>query len=1093
MMQFPRGPRAAAALSIALALAHALPSHAAGDLVISEVRVGDGDDLVEVLNRGGQPAALSGKSLQYAGPDGHFGQSAALPDAVLPPGGFFLLHLAADEGGPAAGLPVDAIARLDLHEPVGRLALVEGIAALGCGADATPCAVAARERVLHQRVLGDHGQVGDAVLPPAAPRAAGSRRIAGATIQARAPAARGIAPPVRLGPGTGHAPGVGTGTPKAVRGLVGIHAVQGSGRVSPLLGDDVTVEGVVTAVTAKGFFLQSAPGEEDAGLDTSEGVFVFTNGAAPAAASRGNRVSVTGRVSEYTPASRPHQLSVTQITSPAVTFVSGGHALPAPVEITWPGLSASSPVDSLERLEGMRVSAPTLAIVGPDPGRITESTATAEATGEFHVVLPFENVPLREPGIGVLDVTPLPAGVDPPDFDTNPERLRFVSTGQAGAPVVTADGRGRVYGFVGVLDYGDAAYSLLPDPDAALVAEDGIYLDDLPWAWDEEVTIGTFNLQRFYDDVDDAGGDTVLATEAFQRRLARTARAICVMMDSPDILAVMEVENLRTLSLLAEAINDDVIGGCRENPEYAAHLVEGNDPGKINIGYLVSTREVAPGSPRVRALEVTQMGKGQLFANPDGSSSLLNDRPPLLLRARIYRDATNSFPVTLVANHLRSLNGVNSLATGSNGWSSEGHRVRAKRAAQARYLAGQVQVRQAADPNEKILLLGDFNAFEFSDGYVDVMGIVTGREAAASQVLTYMDSPIVTPLTNLVHTLPPDQRYSYIHEGNRQALDHIVANQALLDSSPDTRLEFARFNAEAGGYRFGIPDRISRVSDHDPAVAYIPVSTFGMANVWAGIEGIDDSTAGKPVEWRVAVFNDGPVDAGDVTVDIALDEEFPGLVLTPPPGFTCAAPVAAGGRTTARCQAAQLAASSSGGPRIGLRTDTLESQAGTEVMVEAEVRAGNPDDYPDDNFTFSSTRLTPPYADLQLRQVNAAPGGVAGPTGRLEFALKNNGRDEAVAPQFVLTLAAGKTKVTPVVPAGWTCAPAVNDGSTTRVTCTHAAKFLAQAEAVLAFDLLPGSTTQVSANASVASVTDDPWTLNNQIDASLRILVRTTR
>ena len=376
MMQSSRGPRAAA-VSIAIAMAFALPARAAGDLVISQVRVGEGRNVAELLNRGAQPVALAGKSLQYAGPRGNFGQTAALPDVVLAPGGFFLLQLAADADGPAATLPVDATARLDLHGPDGRLALVEGTDALGCGAVTTPCAPAARDRVLHQRDFGDLGRVGDAALSPVAPRAAATGRMPAATIGAPAPAARGSAAPVRIGSGIGTTPGVGTANPKAVLGLVGIHAVQGSGRVSPLLGDDVTVEGVVTAITTNGFFLQSAPGEEDAVADTSEGVFVFTNGAAPAAASRGTRVSVAGRVAEYTPASRPHQLSVTQITSPTVTLLSSGQALPAPVEITWPGLSASSAVDALEPLEGMRVSAPTLAIIGPDPGRLTESTSTS--------------------------------------------------------------------------------------------------------------------------------------------------------------------------------------------------------------------------------------------------------------------------------------------------------------------------------------------------------------------------------------------------------------------------------------------------------------------------------------------------------------------------------------------------------------------------------------------------------------------------------------------------------------------------------------------------------------------------------------------
>ncbi|MBN4659283.1 hypothetical protein H4F44_26235, partial [Escherichia coli] len=82
------------------------------------------------------------------------------------------------------------------------------------------------------------------------------------------------------------------------------------------------------------------------------------------------------------------------------------------------------------------------------------------------------------------------------------------------------------------------------------------------------------------------------------------------------------------------------------------------------------------------------------------------------------------FPLTVIANHLRSLNDMDALTPGPNGWSTDGERVRAKRAAQAAYLAGLVQRFQQDDPAEKIVLLGDFNEFEFNDGYVDVLGIV---------------------------------------------------------------------------------------------------------------------------------------------------------------------------------------------------------------------------------------------------------------------------------------------------------------------------------------------------------------------------------
>ena len=65
-----------------------------------------------------------------------------------------------------------------------------------------------------------------------------------------------------------------------------ISAVQGDGLVSPLDGDDVVVEAVVTSLFTRqdvpdGFFVQ----EEDADVDgddaTSEGLFVFCRGSCP--------------------------------------------------------------------------------------------------------------------------------------------------------------------------------------------------------------------------------------------------------------------------------------------------------------------------------------------------------------------------------------------------------------------------------------------------------------------------------------------------------------------------------------------------------------------------------------------------------------------------------------------------------------------------------------------------------------------------------------------------------------------------------------------------------------------------------------------
>lgn len=116
---------------------------------------------------------------------------------------------------------------------------------------------------------------------------------------------------------------------------VRIHDIQGSTRISPLAGRQVTeVPGIVTGVRtygSKGFWFQDP--QADADSATSEGVFVFTS-SNPAVAV-GDAVKVSGLVGEYIPGGTSSgNQSVTQISKPTVTVVSSGNALPATVTIT---------------------------------------------------------------------------------------------------------------------------------------------------------------------------------------------------------------------------------------------------------------------------------------------------------------------------------------------------------------------------------------------------------------------------------------------------------------------------------------------------------------------------------------------------------------------------------------------------------------------------------------------------------------------------------------------------------------------------------------------------------------------------------------
>lgn len=140
---------------ISLAFATASPVWAATDLAISQVYAGGGEtgatfthDFVEVINRGGAPVSLAGKSVQLASPIDDFVVAATLPDVMLKPGQYFLLRLAGGTEGAAWPLSADATGVLDLPLPSGKVALVEGTSALDCGAGAVPCGGVQLGRVL---------------------------------------------------------------------------------------------------------------------------------------------------------------------------------------------------------------------------------------------------------------------------------------------------------------------------------------------------------------------------------------------------------------------------------------------------------------------------------------------------------------------------------------------------------------------------------------------------------------------------------------------------------------------------------------------------------------------------------------------------------------------------------------------------------------------------------------------------------------------------------------------------------------------------------------------------------------------------------
>jgi len=607
--------------------------------------------------------------------------------------------------------------------------------------------------------------------------------------------------------------------------IIAIHEIQGPGTTSPHVGELVATIGIVTGVKSNGFFIQTKPGFEDADPSTSEGVFVFTSSAPPPGVAAGNEVKVTGTVQEFIPGADPNSPPATEIAGvPSVTLLSSGNPLPAPVTLTAADTDPAGSIEQLEKYEGMRVHVDSLTIVGPTQGSISEANATSTSIGVFYGVITGIARPFREPGIEVPD--PLPAGSPccVPSFDANPERLRVDSDGQVGAVALEVTAGAVVTNLTGPLDYAFRTYTILPDPAPAPGVSGNLAgAIPVPVPAADQFTVGSFNMERFFDTTDDPNTqDAVLTPTAFNNRLNKASLAIRNVLRMPDILGVEEVENLTTLQSVANKVNSDAVAASEPNPNYVAYLEEGNDIGGIDAGFLVK-------SSRVNVIDVTQYGRDTTYINPNnGQPELLNDRPALLLRATVNAPTGAPFPVTVIVNHLRSLSGVDDPA--------DGNRVRTKRRAQAEFLANLIQARQTADPNEHIISIGDYNAFEFNDGYVDAIGTIEGTPTLCDQVVLCSSDLVNPDLADLVDSAPASERYSFVFDGNAQVLDHELVTQNLL--SRFEGLHYARNDADFPESFRNDPNRPERISDHDPAVAYfrLPLlSALSPANVWVGL------------------------------------------------------------------------------------------------------------------------------------------------------------------------------------------------------------------------------------------------------------------
>ncbi len=606
-------------------------------------------------------------------------------------------------------------------------------------------------------------------------------------------------------------------------GNLTIAQIQGSGMASPWANQTVTTTGnVVTAVGPAGFFMQTPDGSDDGNPETSEGIYVYT-GSAPGVAV-GDAVDVSGVVVEF--------YEMTEFSgNPSVTVTSSGNPLPTPVvfDATNPSPNQPQAENAKERYEGMLVSFTGTA------------TGPTDRYGDLPVVAGPQRA-YRGPGIAYPGLPGLPVWDGNPEvFEVKPEALGLPSANVPAGAAVAATGP-FAFGF-GDYQVWPTAFSFTGTPQAIPVR------DRAPG----ELSVGSQNMLQLFDDQDDPSiSEPVPTTQEYQDRLAKSSLLIRNVLKAPDVLVLQEVENLSTLQDLAARIQAD-----DPSVVYAAHLQEGNDPGGIDTGLLVRDT--------VQVTSVTQVGASETFSYA-GSTFTLWDRPPLVLEGNYVANGT-PFPITVVGVHLRSRLGIEGDGGGF---------ARQKRFEQAQWLANYLQSLQSADPAIHLVVAGDFNSFEFTDGYVDVMGMVTGNPDPAGALIPAPD--LVDPdLANHTLDLPAADRYSFVSAGTAEAIDHILTSSEL--ASWVRGFAFARANADAPAALAADPSTPLRTSDHDGAVLFLMTDADG-DGIADDVDTCDDLlapeiTGSSPTP---LVFHGTATDCSGIA-SVALDPASSGLVL----------------------------------------------------------------------------------------------------------------------------------------------------------------------------------------------------------------------
>ncbi len=502
--------------------------------------------------------------------------------------------------------------------------------------------------------------------------------------------------------------------------VIAIGAVQGSGDATPMAGQVVTVEGVVTGDFQQGgfdgFTIQDAG---DGSAATSDGIFVLAPGAA--AVAEGDLVQVSGTAEESG--------GLTRISN-ATLLDCGEGALPTPVALTLPIADAEDTesmlvtlTQQLAILEYFNFGRYGEVVVGTD--RQMQPTAVFAPGSTEAAALRAANLANRitiDDGRSVQNADP---AIHPGNLQPLTLENRF-----RGGDTIT--------GITGVLDYRQNLWRMQPTDAGTFTAVNP--REAAPQIEGATLEVASFNVLNYFTTLDSRGAVT---QEEFDRQEAKIVAAIDEL-DSA-VVGLLEIENNDGVALdtLVAALNE-AAGTNEDGTERWA----GIDTGTLGTDEITTAIIYQP------ALVAPEGEHAVLDSSVDPRFDTSANRPAL---AQSFRDLATDRILTVAVNHLKS---KGSACAGDTGTPEQGN-CNAVRTAAAAALADWLAMDPTGVDDDGSLIIGDLNSYDHEDP------ITTLEEAG---------------YTDLLETFQGEEAYTYVFDGMLGYLDYGMADAALLPS-----------------------------------------------------------------------------------------------------------------------------------------------------------------------------------------------------------------------------------------------------------------------------------------------------------------------